>query len=102
MTDTILQAVISVIAVVITAYVVPWLKRKLTAEQQAELAEWVSIAVAAAEQLYTGTGRGGEKKAYVLSFLEAKGYTIDVDSMTDAIDALIEAAVYALKAGDPI
>jgi len=95
----ILQAVIGVIAVLITVYVIPWLRSKLTAEQQAELAEWVSIAVAAAEQLYSGSGRGDEKKAYVRSFLEAKGYTVDTGSLTDSIDALIEAAVYALNSG---
>lgn len=94
----ILQAVIGVIAVVITVYFIPWLKKKLSVEQQAELAEWVSIAVTAAEQLYTGSGRGAEKKAYVLAFLEAKGYAVDTGSLTDSIDALIEAAVYELKA----
>lgn len=97
---SILQAVIGVVAVLITVYVIPWLKRKLTAEQQAELAGWVSIAVAAAEQLYNGQGRGAEKKEYVMSFLRSKGYTVDVGAMADAIDALIEAAVYELKSGN--
>jgi len=94
----ILQAIIGVVAVLITVYIIPWLKKKLSAEQQDELAAWVSIAVTAAEQIYTGSGRGEEKKAYVISFLESKGYSADADSLTDTVDALIEAVVYELKA----
>ena len=53
----------------------------------------MKIAVAAAEQLYKGAGRGAEKKAYVLEFLKKNGFTIDMD----AIDAMIEAAVQQLN-----
>lgn len=55
----------------------------------------MSIAVSAAEQIYVGSGRGEEKKAYVLEFLNSKGFTVDMDSL----DKLIESAVYALKGG---
>lgn len=43
-------------------------------------------------QLYVGSGRGAEKKAYVVQFLQEKGFTIDPDSL----DKLIEAAVFNL------
>lgn len=39
-----------------------------------------------------GPGRGAEKKAYVLKFLNDRGYTVDMD----AIENLVEAAVYEL------
>ena len=39
-----------------------------------------------------GSGRGAEKKAYVVQFLQEKGFTIDPDSL----DKLIEAAVFNL------
>ena len=39
-----------------------------------------------------GTGRGEEKKAYVVKFLQEKGFTLDPDSL----DKLIEAAVFNL------
>ncbi len=69
------------------------IKSKTNALQQEEIKRWVKIAVAAAEQIFTGSGRGQEKKRWVLDFL-AK-YNLKVD--TDAIDAMVEAAVWELK-----
>lgn len=63
---TIIQAVFALIAAVITVIVIPYIKSKTTAQQQAEINAWVKIAVSAAEQIYNGSGRGPEKKAYVL------------------------------------
>lgn len=89
---TIMEAVITLIIAVVSAFVIPWLKRKISAGKLAEISEWVQIAVTAAEQIYNGPGRGEEKKAYVLKFLTDKGYTVDMA----AIENLIEAAVYEL------
>lgn len=89
---TIMEAVITLIIAVVSTFVIPWLKRKISAEKLAEISEWVQIAVTAAEQIYNGPGRGEEKKAYVLKFLTDKGYTVDMA----AIENLIEAAVYEL------
>lgn len=86
------QAVIALIATIISAFVIPWLKRKISAEKLAEVSTWVEIAVEAAEQLYEGSGRGAEKKEYVIQFLQQKGYTVDMA----AIENMIEAAVYTL------
>ena len=55
----------------------------------------MKIAVAAAEQIYTGSGRGEEKKAYVLEWLRSHGVTVD----DEKLDAMIEAAVYELSQG---
>ena len=54
---------------------------------------WVNVAVEAAEMIYTGTGRGEEKKQYVLDFLNSKGFTLN----TAEIENLIEPAVLQLK-----
>ena len=92
---TIIEAVFALAAAVITAIVIPYIKSRTTAQQQAEINAWVKIAVAAAEQIYTGIGRGEEKKAYVLNWLAEHGITMD----EDRINALIEAAVYDLNHG---
>ena len=93
----ILQAAVGLIAALVTAFLIPFIRSKISAEKQAELVTWVSIAVTAAEQLYTGSGRGGEKRAYVMEFWEEKGYIVDTDAVSDAVNALIEAVVYDLK-----
>lgn len=80
------------VAAVITAFVIPWLKGKIDADKLEKIELWVTVAVEAAEQLYVGSGRGAEKKAYVVQFLQEKGFTIDPDSL----DKLIEAAVFNL------
>lgn len=83
---TIIEAAAALVAAVITAVVIPYIKSRTTAQQ---------IAVTAAEQIYRGSGRGEEKKAYVLNWLAEHGITLD----EDRIDALIEAAVYELNHG---
>ena len=91
----IFEAVAALIAALITAFVIPYIKSKTTAEQQKEINAWVKIAVAAAEQIYVGSGRGEEKKAYVIDWLRSHGITVDEEKL----DALIEAAVYELNQG---
>ena len=92
---TIIEAVFALIAVVVTAIVIPYIKSKTTAAQQATINSWVRIAVAAAEQIYVGHDRGGEKTAHVLNFLKSKGITFDAES----VDLMIESAVYELTRG---
>lgn len=88
----IMEAIISLVVAVITAFVIPWLKGKIDADKLEQIKLWVTVAVEAAEQLYKGSGRGEEKKAYVVQFLQEKGFTLDPDSL----DKLIEAAVFNL------
>lgn len=89
----IIEAVFALLGAIITAFVIPWIKSKLSENQLKELQIWVNAAVAAAEQIFSDPGSGMEKKEYVLEFLESKGFEIDEGS----IDKLIESAVYALK-----
>lgn len=88
-----ISSAITLIVAVITTFLIPYLKAKVDAEKFAKIKNWVKAAVEAAEMIYNGTGRGAEKKAYVLNYLKEKGYTLDLDS----IDNLIEFAVLALK-----
>lgn len=91
----IVEAVAAALCAVVTCVLVPYIKSKTTAEQQKEINAWVKIAVSAAEQIYVGSGRGEEKKAYVLEWLRAHGVTLD----DEKLDAMIEAAVYELSQG---
>lgn len=89
----IVQAVFALVGVLITSLLIPWIRSKTTAEQQEEIKQWVKIAVAAAEQIFVGQGRGKEKKEWVIEFLARYNLKVDMD----AIDALIEAAVWELN-----
>lgn len=85
----VVNGIIALIAAVVTAFVIPWIKSKTTAAQREEINAWVRIAVTAAEQIYSGVGKGKEKKKYVLDFLAEKNLKIDEES----VDLMIESAV---------
>lgn len=89
----IIVAVLTLVFSLVSVFLIPYLKTKVSAEQFANIQMWVNIAVQAAEMLYVGTGRGEEKKKYVVEFLNSKGFSLN----TEEIENLIEAAVLELK-----
>jgi uncharacterized membrane protein YraQ (UPF0718 family) len=95
---TIIEAILALVAVLITGIIIPYIRKRTTTEQQKEILAWVKIAVTAAEQIYVGSGRGPEKKMYVIDWLADRNITVD----TNKIDAIIESAVYELNNGTVI
>jgi len=91
---TVIEAVLALIGALITAFLIPWIKSRTNAEKLDRIELWVTVAVEAAEQIYTGSGKGAQKKAYVLEFLNSKGFDLDWDE----IDMMIESAVFNLPA----
>lgn len=87
----IIEIVIALLSALVTTFLIPYIKKKMSAEKFSELQRWVGIAVEAAEQIY-GSKTGSQKKEYVVNFLLSKGIVVDVDS----VSALIEAEVYKL------
>ena len=83
----------TVIGAVAAIFFAVWLYKKSDSEGRIKILESVRIFVEAAEQLYKGKGRGSEKKAFVLESLKKLGFTVD----GNALDAMIEAAVYELN-----
>lgn len=79
----IINAVIALLAMLITTFLLPWLKANASAKQLEMLQAVCRTLVFAAEQIY-GSGMGEKKMAYVKRQLEAKGYTVDVD-MIEAV-----------------
>jgi len=89
----ILTAFIALFGAIITYYVIPVLKGKISANTWNEIIKWVKIAVAAAEQMKEAGLLDYDKKNYVIKFLKSKGYKINDDDL----NAAIEAAVYELN-----
>ncbi|MCI9456881.1 MAG: holin [Oscillospiraceae bacterium] len=85
----IISAVIALIAALITTFLIPYIKGKISQQQYDKLMEAVRIAVAAAEQIFTSPQSGADKKQYVQEFLAAQGY----DVSQREIDTMIEATV---------
>lgn len=87
----IFEAIITIVSLVLTGIVIPYIKQRIGEEKTENLKKWVSIGVKAAEQIY-GSKTGQEKKEYVVSFLNSKGITFDIDE----VETLIESEVYKL------
>jgi hypothetical protein len=88
----ILQALIGLLATIITVKVIPWIKSKTTEQQQINLAAAANIAVYAAEQIF-GAGQGEIKLQYVKDSLQRVGFDVDTDLLTECI----EEAVYSMN-----
>lgn len=86
----IFEAVLLLLAAIITYKVVPWIKSKTTVEQQRMLNATATTLVFAAEQLY-GAGAGETKLQYVLSELEKRGFTADRAAVEAAVKQFTEA-----------
>lgn len=82
----IFQALIALMAALITYKLIPWIKSKTTEQQQSNLQTLIRVLVFAAEQIY-GAGNGKEKLDYVCAELRERGFEVDLSE--------IEAAVYA-------
>lgn len=95
-TFMILRCVVSVAVALITAFLIPYIKARTSAETQSRVSEVVEVAVQAAEQTIQG---GAVKKAevmdYVMRWLALRGIKMDRDDL----DKLIEAVVYGVKQG---
>jgi hypothetical protein len=93
----IIVGVLSVVSVVITYFVIPYLKSKKTTEEWVQIVEkanlvtkWIITAVNAAEMFFKGVGLGAEKNSYVLAFVktlcEKFGMTFDEDVVSAEIE----------------
>lgn len=84
----VLQAVIALIASLITAKLIPYIKSKTNANQQLMLQSAINVLVYAAEQIY-GAGNGRAKLDYVKKELAKKGYDVDVATIEGAVKRLL-------------
>lgn len=83
----IIQAIIALLAAIVTYRVIPWIKARTTESQQAIIRAAIKTAVCAAEQFY-GAGKGSEKLKWVQDELASKGYSVDVQQIEAAVGEL--------------
>lgn len=94
--DLIVKVVFAVASVLITGYLIPWLKNRLSAEKYAELLVFIEKCVEAAEKIYT-TEEWKAKKEYVLEMAENKLDSLGIDVSSEELNGLIEGLVYSVK-----
>ena len=92
----VVKVVVMVAVLVITRYLVPWLKEKIGADKLATAEKWARYAVLKAQQVLWEQG-GQDKKAYVTEFLKEILIAKNIALSDEQLDVLIEAAVKQMK-----
>jgi len=80
-------ALMGVLATIITAILILWIRENTSAKQQEALRLLIRTLVFAAEQIYGSSIPGAEKMQYVMSELRKRGY--DVGRAAQAIEAMV-------------
>lgn len=87
----ILQALIGLLAALITYRLIPWIKENTTAKQRANLAMAANIAVYAAEQMYGADKALNDVKLnYALDRVREAGFNIDSEQLRAAVEAAVK------------
>lgn len=84
--------VIKLLVALLSAFLIPYIKQRVSAGKLEKLIRYTDIAVTAAQQIYTPE-EWDVKKQYVRDFLSNLGYNVD----SEKVDATIEAAVKRIK-----
>lgn len=95
---TIAMAIISIAGALVSAYVIPWIKTKISAQDMETIVFWVRFAVRCADQLFTPE-QWEEKKQYVLAYVIDMASKIGIKLTEQDINVLIEAAVNEIHHG---
>jgi len=90
------KAILSVVLILLSAYVIPWLKNKMGEDKYLTLVEFAEIVVRSAEKIYTPE-QWQDKKRYAVGLVFAKAKDIGIDLSEEEINAIIEGAVQAVK-----
>lgn len=94
----ILEAVFGVVTILITSYLLPWLKSLVGESKYNAISDFTELAVRSAEQIYTPE-QWEEKKKYVVACVKIKASQIGIDLSATDIETLVEGLVNAVKKG---
>ncbi len=86
----VIKALFALLIAVLTYVVFPLLKSKLSEEKFALMKEIARTGVYAAEQLYTGSGRGEEKLEYVMNYMKERGYDINKEEVRTVVESCVK------------
>lgn len=89
----IVSAILTLVVALVSVFLIPMIKAKTSKSTLDKVSQLITVAVGAAEQLYSSE-EGQAKKDYVLAYLETQGINIDAET----IENLIENAVLRLHA----
>lgn len=96
MTEMVIKLIIALVSVIITGYLIPYLRTKMDSTKYADMLEFIRKFVESANQIYTPE-QWMKKKEYVLNLVEKYADEHGVTITDEEINALIEGFVIAVK-----
>lgn len=95
-TFEILKVTVMLVVVLVTRYLVPWIKARIETEKLEEVKTWVKAAVLMAQQVHNAKP-GAERKAIVIDLVRGILIRKNIDISAEQLNMLIEAAVKTMK-----
>lgn len=93
LSQQLLQGIVSVVVIIITGYLIPWLKAEIEKRKLDFIYDWIEKAVFAAEKI--AEKQEINKREYVLAFIRTKFNLSDIEA-----EILLESAVKILNMED--
>lgn len=91
-----LKVIVMLAVILVTRYLVPWIKELIGAAKMEEIRKWAKDAVEAAQQVHDAKS-GAERKKIVIDIMRGILLRKNIDMSEEELDVLIEAAVKAMK-----
>lgn len=93
------MACLVLLGTVISSYLIPFVKSKISAQELEKLSGFILMAVRAAEQIYS-SDQNQQKKKYVTEYIKGLiGTKLKIDLSDEQLDAIIEGTVNEVKKG---
>jgi hypothetical protein len=90
--QTVVYAVVLIICLVITKFVIPFVKSKLSESDLSTIEWWVDKAVQAAEEKWKEAEKAGDSKhQFVVNFLTSHGINVTDEQLTILIKSAVKA-----------
>ena len=84
----IIEAILTIVAVLVSAFLIPFLKKKIDANTLNKILDYIRIFVTAAEQIFDRAD-GEAKKQYVINQLNNIGINFDEAVVDAAIESMV-------------
>lgn len=91
-----IESVVTVVIVLISAYVIPWLKNKVGEDRYNQILTYAELVVRSAEKIYIPE-EWQTKKNYAVEMVIVKARELGLNLSADEVNAIIEGAVQAVK-----
>lgn len=90
------EAIVTIILLIVSAYLVPWLKNKVGEDKYKLLVAFAETVVRSAEKIYTKE-QWEAKKLYAMNLVKEKAAELNIEISLEEVNAIIEGAVQAVK-----